>query len=331
MMQNVSGAILCAGFGTRLAPVTHDIPKPAVPFLSRPLASYALYAMKLAGIKNIAANVHYLPDKMRQSLENHCSEDVRLSFFHEKDEILGTGGGLRELAKCLPPENTIVLYHGDVLCGLPLAEAIASHRASGADVTLVLATRHPNLTLRGVFCDATGNIVQIRNDRAPHFVEPLTEFAFTGIHIIEPKILKELPETGASCLVTEIYPKLLRENRRIHAHITTAFFADVGTHERFTDAQARVLEHPEILPAPTDLSLHDIHIETGATIQQPVCLNGKIHIAAGASIGPNVCLCGSISCGANAQLQNVSVFGSGVIDENMKDRVVFLKDDRPSD
>ncbi len=244
------GIVLCAGFGTRLRPVTEVIPKPAVPFLGHPMVWYALRSMKDAGISVILANVHHLPDRMSSCLRASCMAlglgEPRI--YVESGDILGTAGGSRACLSMADGASRFVIYHGDVLCGADLGAALESHVASGASVSLVVAPRPPGCSLGMVgLCD--GQIVRIRDwvtrGYASRDWDPV---CFTGIHIVERHILESVPPLGYSCLVTQVYPRLMSEGRPIHACLTDRYFADIGTPQTYFDAQDWVVRHPEVLP-----------------------------------------------------------------------------------
>lgn len=252
-MENASAILLCAGFGTRLKPLTDVIPKPAIPFLLKPMVWYAMHALREAGISSIAANVHHLPEIMANTL-GICVQDLGLPhpfIYREKDQILGTGGGARMCMDLLPPSDHFIIYHGDVLCGANLTKALESHMESGADVTLVVAPRPKDSKLGMVKIDGQSRVVSIRDWKRPDIdsdSESLIPCCFTGIHIVRSELLRTLPKNQPTCLVTEIYPALLDQCKDIHAHLIQDFFADIGTPHTFFDAQREILDHPEKLP-----------------------------------------------------------------------------------
>jgi mannose-1-phosphate guanylyltransferase len=96
----VLGVVLAAGLGTRLRPLTDRLPKPALPVLNAPLASYALRRLAALGITRVALNTHHLPRELEAALEGHVPAGMTLRFAHEP-ELLGTGGGVRNAAAVL--------------------------------------------------------------------------------------------------------------------------------------------------------------------------------------------------------------------------------------
>ncbi len=328
--EQMAGVVLCAGLGTRLRPATLRCPKPALPFLGRSVASYALGALAEAGITDVGVNLHHLPDVMERAASRDCPGGMSLTFSFEP-EVLGTGGGLRALWERLGPEREVLLYHGDVLCGVRLREVIAAHRASGALATLVLKVRDPEDELRNVFVDETSQIAGLFAEyRHPQVVGRLREFSFAGIHVLSPKLFERLPKAGFCCLVTEVYTALLREGHKLGAHITTAFLEDLGTPARFLNAQDFVIRTPALLPgvvagmAAIDADPQVI-IEPGATLHGPVHLRGFVTIRRGAVVGPNVSLFaeggGGLEVAGNAVIERAAISGEGFVSGEVRDRV----------
>jgi mannose-1-phosphate guanylyltransferase len=325
--ESMAGAVLCAGLGTRLRPATLRCPKPALPFLGRSVASYALGALAEAGIKDVGVNLHHLPETMERAARRDCPLNMSLRFSLEP-EVLGTGGGLRALWEQLGPGREVLLYHGDVLCGVRLREVIAAHRASGALATLVLKVRDPEDELRNVFVDETSQIAGLfAEHRHPQVVGRLRELSFAGIHVLSPKLFERLPKAGFCCLVTEIYTALLREGHKLGAYITTAFLEDLGTPDRFLNAQGFVMHTPALLPGVLLDADPQAIIEPGATLRGPVHMRGFVTIRAGAAVGPNVSLCageGGLEVAGDAVIERAAISGQGFVRGEVRDRVEVL-------
>lgn len=306
----IAGIVLCAGFGTRLNPITLRVPKPAIPFLGRPLVWYALHQMHAAHIDTFAANVHWLPDEMVACLRT-CADALSidaLSIYREQDEILGTAGGARACAALLPQADTFVIYHGDVLCSADMSDALRAHQNAAADVTLIVAPRTPHMTL-GMVGMAGNRIVKIRDWTAPSIDAPIEPCCFTGIHIVNRAVLERVEKKGYACLVTEIYPQMFREGTPIYAYKHNGFFADVGTPQTYLDAQKIILDHPNQLPGTQIICQPSTDIETFA----PVFIEPSVKIGRHCSIGPNACICGHASIEDNEKLSNCMRFDGGTI------------------
>src|SRR5436305_7770143 len=122
--------VLCAGLGTRLRPVTDQLPKPALPMLGVPLVQWTFAHLAGQGVDKFVVNTHHLPKEMeRAAAVAAMALKLPLAVSHEP-VIQGTGGALREAAAHLPKGEPFVLWNGDILAEVDLADALAAHKAS---------------------------------------------------------------------------------------------------------------------------------------------------------------------------------------------------------
>ena len=122
----LTAVILAAGFGTRLRPLSYQVPKPLFPILNRPLLGLILSQLENAGFKRVAVNAHHLAADIKLYVEtqNQWNLEIFLSF---EAEILGTGGGLRHMADFIG-DSPFLVINGDILTDLNFAEVYHQHR-----------------------------------------------------------------------------------------------------------------------------------------------------------------------------------------------------------
>ncbi|MFO0693300.1 MAG: NDP-sugar synthase [Polyangiales bacterium] len=225
------GMVLAAGLGTRLRPLTHALPKPAVPVGNRPLCLFAIEHLVRHGASAVRLNAHYLADRLVAEVESEAPSGVDLAFSVETT-LLGTGGGLRKALAGMTDELVVVM-NGDILFAPDLASAIASHRRSGALATLVVRHHPDPHALGAVEVDGEGRVVRIAG--APG--EPRTSttpYVFTGVHVLSPAVLALLPEEG--CVVRQAYQPMLSRGLPIAAHVDDSPWLDLGTLRTYLDA-----------------------------------------------------------------------------------------------
>ena len=183
--------VLCAGFGTRLRPLTDKVPKPLVPLCGLPLLQYNFALLLNAGVRDIVVNTHYLGAEMEKGArELAASMGIELQVSREEKQILGTGGGVRR-AQAMLGRNTFFLLNGDMLFDVDLGAALSAHKAAGAVATMVLAPYPKGATYGAVEVDAAFNVRRIAGRGA--VPEPgLMRMHFTGVHILEPELLDRL-------------------------------------------------------------------------------------------------------------------------------------------
>jgi mannose-1-phosphate guanylyltransferase len=135
----IKAMVLCAGFGTRLRPLTDKLPKPLVPLCGLPLLRYNFALLKNAGVRDLAINTHHLAAEMEKGAREIAAQlSLGIQVSREDKHILGTGGGVRR-AQAMLGAGTFFLLNGDMLFDVDLVAALAAHRAARAVATMVLA------------------------------------------------------------------------------------------------------------------------------------------------------------------------------------------------
>ncbi|HEV8243469.1 MAG TPA: nucleotidyltransferase family protein [Nitrospirales bacterium] len=231
--------LLAAGLGTRLRPLTDAIPKPLLPVAGQPILLWNLLLLKRHGITDVIINLHHLGEQIVQALGDGSRFGLRVAYSHEPT-LLGTGGGIKQAAPFLKDGSFLVL-NGDTLSACDLTSLIAAHRAGGAPVTLALR-EDPEATRWGpVTVDANSRILQING--APALENPSVPLPppcmFAGIHLLEPEVLDAIPSGPGS--IIDVYLNLLRQNRMLRGYRMSGYWSDVGTPERYAEAQRDAL------------------------------------------------------------------------------------------
>ncbi len=223
--------ILAAGFGTRLLPYTLKLPKPLFPVLNRELLHLTINRLRRAGAAEIIVNAHHLRLQIKKAL--HHETDIILQ---EEEKILGTGGGLLQAMPCFGKEPVLVV-NGDIYHSIDYSEVYRSHCESGADVSLVL---HDYPRFNDVAVDETLHITGFSSS-AGTGNNRRSRLAFTGIHVINPAVLQEVPPDTPSCII-DCYREILQQGGKIRAHLATNhFWTDMGTPADYLQLHADLL------------------------------------------------------------------------------------------
>lgn len=236
--------VLCAGLGTRLRPLTEERPKPLVPVLGRPLASYALEILAAHGVRHVVANAHHLADQIHPGLSPWAASQGMTFTTLVEETILGTGGGIRNALGHLGASDFVV-FNGDVLAAPDLSRALAHHRATGALMTLVLREDARAARLGAIEVTAEGEVVRILNE-GPRASAPTTPCLFTGVYVVSHAIAPELPADG--CVVRHTLRRLLAKGARVSGVIDTNAWYDLGTVGTYARAQFDLLRGRAVFP-----------------------------------------------------------------------------------
>lgn len=186
--------LVAAGYGTRLSPLTDELPKPAVPVANQPAAWFALDHLARAGVRDFAVNTHHLAGALRAALEPLAPPGVALRFVHEP-EILGTGGGVRNAWQPADGEDFVVM-NGKLLYGPDLERALSLHRESGAVATMLVRALPADAGFAPVEVDAEGRVRRLRGLPEAAADPGLTARMYTGVQILSARAHRDLPQAG---------------------------------------------------------------------------------------------------------------------------------------
>lgn len=225
----MKGMILAAGFGTRLRPITHTLPKPMVPLCNRPLIAWAVESFHAAGVRDLIVNLHHLP----QAIETYLRATYGNVEFSYEEQILGTGGAIRRVRPLLANDEAFYLVNGDTVQFPRWSEL----RASLGDDLAALTLRHPpdNDRFTPVYLDR-GQVTGFGKGTG----QPLM---FAGSHLISTRIFDYLPEVDEFGIVDRVYQPLLDGGReRIAGIVDDGLWFDVGTPQRYVGASRGLLD-----------------------------------------------------------------------------------------
>ncbi len=220
--------ILAGGRGTRLKPLTYEIPKALIPIHDRTLTEHLLDLFKRHEVKDIVMSVGHMKEKIKAHFQDGTRFGVRMSYI-EEDEPLGTAGCLR-LGKDILNE-TFILSNGDELKNIDIDEMFQFHKQNNATVTIALTT---------VSDPSQYGVAKLSGSRILEFVEKPkpkeapSNLINSGFYIIEPELIELIPE-GKVSIEKDIFPKLAEEGKLFGYPFSGQWF-DTGNIERYEKA-----------------------------------------------------------------------------------------------
>ncbi len=238
--------ILAAGLGTRLRPLTDDRPKALVEINGRTLLGITLSRLRKFGVSEVIINVHHFADMILEYLKAHDNFGMRVEISPEH-VLLDTGGGLKKAAHFFidssvedssPGEEPFIVHNVDVLSTIDLRRMVQFHNENHALATLAVQDRE---TSRYLLFDDRLQLCGRRagSDQEPEFVRPAQQrqaLAFSGIHVVSPRLLRMLLEDGAFSIVTS-YLRLAAQGESILAFRADEYYwRDLGKPENVGQA-----------------------------------------------------------------------------------------------
>jgi mannose-1-phosphate guanylyltransferase / phosphomannomutase len=310
--------LMAGGSGTRLRPLTCDLPKPMVPILNRPIAEHILNLLKRHHINEVIATLHYLPDVMQDYFQNGDDFGVQMTYAIEADQPLGTAGCVKNISELLT--ETFLVISGDSITDFDLTAAIAFHKQHKSKATLIL-TRVPNPIEFGV-------VITDGEHRINRFLEkPSTSEIFsdtvnTGTYILEPEVLQYLPENTEQDFSKDLFPLLLAKDEPMYGYVAEGYWCDVGHLDAYRESQYDALNGKVHL----DMSAYverspgvwvgqNSHLDSTVEITAPVLIGHNTRIGARVKIEPGTAIGDNVTIGADADLKRPIIWNGAIVRE----------------
>ena len=211
--------VLAAGLGTRLRPLTYEIPKPMVPVLDRPVMAHIVGLLQRQGFDEVIANLHYFPD----AVKGYFGDRVEYRY---EEELLGTAGGVRNVADFFG-DDPVVVISGDALTDVDLNALVERHRSAGGIATLTVKHVEDTQEYGVVIHDSDGRIQGFQEKPDP--AEALSHLGNCGIYCFSPEIFDYFPKEPFADWANDVFPALLDNDVPFHVHETTEYWNDVGS------------------------------------------------------------------------------------------------------
>ena len=231
--------VLCAGLGTRLGELTREIPKPMLAIQGQPLLAYLLGNLRRHGFNQIAINLHFKPEMIREQFGDGAHDQLKLTYSYEP-KLLGTAGGVKNMEDFFRNEPAFLVHYGDILTDQDFTAMLAFHRERGALATLLVHQRLQSNSI--VNLDDTGRVTAFleRPDEKARAGQS-SRWVNSGVCICAPEVLAAIP-AGVSCdLPRDIFPKLITTGR-VFGFALTGYRCAIDSPERLAEARAAVAE-----------------------------------------------------------------------------------------
>ncbi|MBP6703795.1 MAG: NDP-sugar synthase [Vicinamibacteria bacterium] len=278
--MKTSAIILVGGEGTRLRPLTLELPKPVVPVLDRPFLKFQLDLLRKAGIVDIVLCVAFRPERIRAVLGDGANDGVRLTYVLEETP-LGTGGAVKNAEGALG--ERVVVMNGDVLADMDLEAILRLHDQSQAAATIVL---HPvdNPSAYGlVETDEDGRVRRFIEKPKPE--EITTNRINAGLYVLETRTLSIMPKGVPYSIERGYFPTLIQSGERVQAYTHAGYWIDIGSHQKYLQVHLDLLSRR--FPHQIDATPHGAgFVHQSAIVDPAAVLEGHFYIGPGCRIGP---------------------------------------------
>jgi mannose-1-phosphate guanylyltransferase / phosphomannomutase len=305
---------MAGGSGTRLRPLTCELPKPMVPVLNRPIAEHIVNLLKRHYIDEIIMTLHYLPEAIQQYFGDGSDFGVKIHYAIESDKPLGTAGCVKNVEEMLT--STFLVISGDSLTDIDLSSAIEFHRQKGAKATVVLTQMAHPVDFGVAILNEDRRISRFLEK--PSASEVFSDAVNTGIYILEPELLKYLePDTEAD-FSQDLFPRLLADDVPMYGYLAQGYWCDIGQLDTYREAHYDALngkialDSPYAEKSPRVWVGTNTYIDPTVEIEPPVAIGTNCKIGVGVKISAETSIGDNVIIGANANLKR-AILGNGVI------------------
>jgi mannose-1-phosphate guanylyltransferase len=314
----MKAVILVGGLGTRLRPLTCNVPKPMIPLINQPFIEVMLVRLRDQGIDEVVLAVQYLADRFVASLGDGSRLGLKLHIV-EEPEPRGTAGAVKHVEHLL--DGTTFVFNGDVMTDLDLQAMLAFHREKGSKATISL-TPVDDPTQFGLVEMSAEQRVQ-RFLEKPRAEDITTNLINAGTYILEPEMLRYVPPNQFYMFERGLFPVILQTGDPMYGFPSRSYWTDIGKPQTYIDV------HHDILIGKVNFGLPgkqiaervwaqgDAEIHPSAQVVGPVVLGDGVTIGRGARvIGPTV-IGAACTVGAECSIEGAVIWDHNVFEEGV--------------
>jgi len=291
--------VLAAGKGTRLLPLTGEVPKPMAPVAGKPIIQHIFELLAGSGIEEVHVNVCYLAEAILQSYGEKAQVNGMMVDFAREEELMGTAGGVKRLADRF--DETFVVVMGDALTDIDVREVVAFHKEKGALATLALMPVDDTSQYGVVGLDPEKNILCFQEK--PHPREAISTLANTGIYVLEPEVLEYVPENTFFDFAQDVFPRLLEAGEKFLGYEGDFYWSDIGNLEAYRVAQRDVLLGKVRVQIPGERWGKGFWVERDAQLDPTASFEGQVVIRRNVVVGRGTTFVGDVTVGSGCLVQ----------------------------
>lgn len=300
---------LAAGKGTRLFPLTGEVPKPMAPVVDTPLIEHIFDLLAAHGVEEVHVNVHYLADALLGAYGEESRVNGMKVHLDREEKLLGTAGGVRRLSGEF--DDTFVVVSGDALTDVDISDLVAFHKEKEALATIALHRVFDTSEFGVVEIDDGDNIRGFQEKPDPK--EAISTLANTGIYVFEPQALEYIPEDTFFDFAKDVFPRFLENGERFIGYQGDFYWSDIGTLEAYRQAQYDVLSDKVRVKIPGEKRNGSLWVGEDAQIHPSASLQGYVVVGRDAVIGRDVTLAGDVTVGSDCWVRPGATIKSSIL------------------
>lgn len=297
--------IMAAGVGSRLDPLTQEVPKPLVPIANRPMMDLLLERLRDIGVKDVIANTHYKAEKIIQRY-NKNNLGINFNYVHE-EKLSGTAGGVKKCQHFFKSGENFLVLSADGLSNADLKEAIDSHEKSGAIASMgikkIAMEEIPHFGV--VVTDEQGFVKEFQEK--PAIKDAKSDCINTGIYVFNYEIFNYIPADTFYDFAKNVFPDLLSKGIKINTFPVKEYWSDIGTIAQYAQSTQDLFD-----------GLLSVKHSGVIKTSEGAYITGKSYIAPSATITGNNTIGENCIIGKNTHLKNCIIWDDVEIKDNIK-------------
>jgi mannose-1-phosphate guanylyltransferase/phosphomannomutase len=272
----MKAVIMAGGFGTRIQPLTSSLPKPMIPLLNRPMMLHIVELLKNHEITDLVMLLYHQPLVIKNFFRDGSEFGVKITYVTPLEDM-GTAGAVKCAEKFL--DERFVIISGDLLTDFNLEKIIAFHAEKGAKATITLTSVKDPLQFGVVITDKEKRITQFLEK--PGWGEVISDTINTGIYVLEPEVLKFIPEGENFDFSQDLFPLLLEQKEPLYGVTAKGYWRDIGNTDSYREAHHDIFKgkvNVRIDEGKQDFVGKDLRIGADVRLDDPVNLSGTVVI-----------------------------------------------------
>jgi mannose-1-phosphate guanylyltransferase/phosphomannomutase len=305
----MKAVIIAGGLGTRLRPLTYNLPKPIVPLANRPFVVHQIEHLIKHGVDEIILNLHYLSSEIKKVLDDGKAWGIKIHYSLEESP-LGTAGAVKNAEKYFD-KGPMIIFNGDILTDINITKVVNYHREKQALVTLTLTEVDDPTPFGLVLTDKEGRVTKFIEKPAWEMVTARTINA--GIYVVNPEIFNEVPRDKEYSFERQLYPSLLERGAPIFGYLSDAYWIDIGNPQKYKEAHEAILRGEvavKIFGTRTDGKTwigKECHLDASVRLVGPALIGEKGKIEKGATLKDYVILGDRVTVGSQTILSHTII------------------------
>ena len=282
----MKAVVMAGGEGTRLRPLTSNQPKPMVPIVGKPCMEHILELLRDHGLEQVIVTLAFLPQAIRGYFGTGETLGMEIEYSVEETP-LGTAGSVRLASDRL--DETFLVISGDALCDFDLSALIRFHQEKGAAATIGLKSVENPLEFGIVVTDEDGRIERFLEK--PSWSQVFSDTINTGVYVLEPEVLRHIPEGRPFDFSKELFPLLLEMGRPMYGYVMDGYWQDIGNLDQYRQANFDALDEHVRLRIPGIRLRGNIWVGEGVDladlekVERPAYIGNYCRVAPDAVVG----------------------------------------------